>query len=139
MRSLTRTLAVNLRKRQAGFTLVELLVVVGIIVALGAVIVPNVLRFASSGEKGANTAEAASVQTAIDTMMTSQNPPLTAVTAQSGIAPEDDFGATGALDLSGFLRLTDTEYFYCWDATGLLTYPLQSDINGEIAPPALCP
>ena len=88
MRSLTRRLAVNLRKRQAGFTLVELLVVVGIIVALGAVIVPNVLRFADSGDKGANTAEAASVQTAIDTMMTSQDPPITGVTSQSGNPPE---------------------------------------------------
>lgn len=45
-----KKLAVGLRGTLAGFTLVELLVIVGIIVALTYVIIPNVARFAGSGD-----------------------------------------------------------------------------------------
>ena len=41
-----------LRRGESGFTLVELLVVVGIIVALAAVIIPNVASFANRGRDG---------------------------------------------------------------------------------------
>lgn len=136
MRSLTRRLAANLRKRQAGFTLVELLVVVGIIVALGAVIVPNVIQFASSGEKGARTAEAASVQSAIDTMMTDTGTAAVLFPPIGTGSPENDFSfGVGTIDLTTYLRNPDTKYDYCWDASGLLTFPTEVDIeNGDLLP-----
>ena len=143
MRSLTRTLVANLRKRQAGFTLVELLVVVGIIVALGAVIVPNVIQFASSGEEGARTAEAASVQSAIDTYMTEGGFPIVAPSPALGPALGDFSVAPLVLvatDGSSLLRNLDTAFDYCWDDTGLLTFPTQLDIdNGTLVPAAGCP
>ena len=40
-------------RSQAGFTLAELLVVVGIVVGLAASILPNVGRFTGAGERGA--------------------------------------------------------------------------------------
>ena len=56
-------------RQQAGFTLVELLVTVGIIVALAAVIVPSVVIFSGKGDTGAKAAETDNVQVAMDTMM----------------------------------------------------------------------
>ena len=53
-------------RSQVGFTLAELLVVVGIVVGLAAVILPNVGRFTGKGAEAASATEYASVQTAID-------------------------------------------------------------------------
>ncbi len=50
-------------RSQAGFTLAELLVVVGIVVGLAAVILPNVGRFTGEGERGALATELARVWT----------------------------------------------------------------------------
>ena len=111
----------KLLQRKAGFTLVELLVVIGIIVALGAVIVPNVLRFANSGEQGAMAAESDAVQAAMDAMMADVG--VVAVTALVGPATSSGLWtalpAEGSLDL--YLRETITTFFYCWDTTGLIT------------------
>ncbi|MCI0438584.1 MAG: type II secretion system GspH family protein [Chloroflexi bacterium] len=127
MRSLIQKLAARLRKNQAGFTLVELLVVVGIIVALGAVIVPNVIQFADEGTTGAQASEASSLQTAIDTYMADQTPPLIALPAADYPAAlangSNDFSAAGVLDLTtgNYLRNATTQFWYCWNDTGLIT------------------
>ena len=57
-----RRLSRRLPGSEAGFTLVELLVVVGVIVALAAVIVPSVVKFSGKGETGAKAAEGENVQ-----------------------------------------------------------------------------
>ena len=56
----------KVRMTEAGFTLAELLVVVGIVVGLAAVTLPNVGRFAGKGAEGASATESSAVQTAID-------------------------------------------------------------------------
>lgn len=55
----------KLCKNQKGFTLIELLIVIAIIGILLAVIVPNVSKFTSSGEKAAGQSEQQTIQTAI--------------------------------------------------------------------------
>ncbi|MFB3091564.1 MAG: prepilin-type N-terminal cleavage/methylation domain-containing protein, partial [Dehalococcoidia bacterium] len=59
----------RLPKAESGFTLVELLVVVAIIIALAAVIIPSVASFADKGDEGAKAAEMENIQTAMDTYM----------------------------------------------------------------------
>ena len=67
-----KKLASRIAKGQGGFTLIEMIVVVSIIVVLAAVIVPKNLRFIGSGEQGAKDSEAENVQTALDGMMIEQ-------------------------------------------------------------------
>ncbi|MCH7745442.1 MAG: type II secretion system protein [Chloroflexi bacterium] len=123
-------------RKQSGFTLVELLVVVGIIVALAAVVVPNVIQFAQKGDEGASAAEVATVQTAIDTYMADASPPLIALlpinVPVSGTGPAIqvfDGVVTGSVDLSLYMRpdltgTVQTTNWYCWNSTGLVTAQL---------------
>ena len=103
-----------------GFTLVELLIVVGIIVALAAVIVPNVVQFGGKGTEGARASELSTVQTAMDTMLADKN--ITAVTATT--AAPADFSSTigtGSAALGGYMRSPTTTFSYCWTAAGKVT------------------
>ena len=108
-----------LRRHQGGFTLVELLVVVAIVVALAAASVVSVTQFAGKGQEGAIASEGESVQAAMDAMMADKGIKL--VTANSLVTDSgvQNFAAVpteGAL--AGYLRQNPTTYFYCWDSTG---------------------
>ncbi len=127
---------IGLKSGQTGFTLVELLVVVAIIVGLAAAIIPNVGRFTGKGAEGATTAEMESVQASMDAMMAEAG--ITALTANNlgttGTALQTFTGlptATGGgaitlpdastVDLTNYLRSATATYFYCWDTTGIVT------------------
>ncbi len=105
-------------RSQAGFTLAELLVVVGIVVGLAAVILPNVGRFTGEGERGALATEFASVQTAVDAYGAEAANTVTAATGWTN----DLVSGGGGIDLSGYLRLpsaaTLTADLYCWASDG---------------------
>jgi type IV pilus assembly protein PilA len=129
MKGFFKTPATRVAKGQGGFTLIEMIVVVGIIAVLAAVIIPNIGRFINSGESGAMTAEKESVQTAMNAMMADKSV-TTALTnlPESGTQSwsENPTGG-GAVALYGttadtrYLQSASTVYFYCWDAAGQVT------------------
>ena len=127
-----RNLARRINLGQKGFTLIEMIVVVGIIAVLAAVIVPNIGKFIGSGEAGAKSAEQESVETAMGAMMADQA--VTTVTALAGSSINDwsalpvqaaaDPGAVSLYSADpalAYLQLNPTVYFYCFDANGLIT------------------
>jgi len=112
----------HFNRAESGFTLVELLVVVAIIIALAAVIMPGVAGFANKGDEGGNAAERSNVQTGMDLYLADNG--LTSVTANIlaiDTSTNDFSTATGPVDLSPYLRKDSSNYFYCWDALGFLT------------------
>ena len=137
MRRIMKNMVSRLRKSEKGFTLVELLVVVGIIVALAAVIIPNVSRFTGKGNEGALSAEAENVQAAMDTMMANTGSIdvagydlVTDFATQSWTALPTAGGASPNVEvLSGYLRADTTKFFYCFDAAGLVTKQFETALS----------
>ena len=118
---------------QKGFTLFELLITVGIIVALAGSIIPLVIQFANKGDEGSQATELNTVQSAINHMMTINT--VTTITArpESGsavIIPGETFDISGGDIFSNYLRLDGlpTECSYYWNNLGLVT------LNISIAP-----
>lgn len=109
-------------KRDSGFTLVELLVVVGIIVALAAVAVPSISQFADRGESGAQVQEFDAVQSAMDSLMVDSG--VITINPSPGVSKNKwtTFpNGSGVPSLETYIRGSTTAYFYCWDSSGLLT------------------
>lgn len=128
-----RDLARRTNIGQKGFTLIEMIVVVGIIAVLAAVIVPNIGKFIGSGEAGAKSAERESVETAMSAMMADTAVQKVATLVGSNATqdwtglPLPDSVDLGALPLyntanpeQSYLQLDPTVYFYCFNEFGLI-------------------
>ena len=117
----------NFSKSQVGFTLIEMIVTVGIIALLAAVIIPNVGRFVGTGIDGAKAVELDHVEDAFELMM--------AETQATSVTPHDKSNSSSAtsvwtslpaggadvLPLTGYLVSSSTVYFYCYDAAGVVS------------------
>lgn len=109
-------------KNQRGFTLVELVVVLGIMAALAAVVVPVVARFAGRGDTEANSTEKQTVQTAFDLYMSDNSLATitgsgTSTTAWGTVDP----GSVGTFMYPGYMRQTTTKCGYTWSTAGTIT------------------
>ena len=75
------------------------------------------------GQRFIETAEKMEAETdRLQADIATQTEELATVTAR--VNPDlstNDFSASGTVDLSNYLRTTDTSYFYCWDDSGLVT------------------
>ena len=122
-------------KDQKGFTLIEMLVVVGIIVALAAIIVPLVISFAGSGEEAARDGEFAAIKSALQTLMVENDVEVIELAVVA--APGDDFlPATVILTIPDpdvtFADFIDevTSYCYVWTSAGRITAQYLRDSAG---------
>ena len=110
----------SLNSNESGFTLVELLIVVGIIVALAAASITSVIQFAGKGEEGAQAGEADSIQAAMDVLMADNG--IVSVVARdlgSALNSVNDLSSLPiGYDITAFIRDNPTAYYYCWDSTG---------------------
>ena len=125
MRCLIKNRLGRVGEDQKGFTLIEMLVVVGIIVALAAIVVPLVISFAGSGESAAQAGEVETVQTAIQTLMVDND--LSAVTASISGAGGEKIVSTGTqfdatVSLQAYMDQPSTQYCYRWGADGRVTF-----------------
>ena len=120
----------RVRGSESGFTLIEMLIVVGIIVALAAAIVPQVVSFSGKGEEGQKTSEKATVAAAIEGMLADVG--ITSVAQTPGTANL----AWGAAAIFGsvqpatrtavplyptYLSIQTTTYAYCFNSKGAIT------------------
>ena len=129
----------RISKDQRGFSLIEVLVAVGIIAAITAAVIPFVSKFAGTGDEAAKSLEIDSIQAAIDALMSDEKVTVVVGTLDTD-PPTNDFSAAmpdlvGSVDLDTYIRDEVTAYYYCWDNTGAVT--VQQD--EEFVPVALCP
>ena len=102
--------------RQKGFTLVELLVVIGIIATLASIAVPAVGRFVAPARVAADNDEFGRVQAAMDMYIAENNLPPPPVVANA--VASNDFAASNPVLYPAYLRESTTRCTYTWDATG---------------------
>ena len=113
----------RLHKKQKGFTLVELLVVVAILGILAAIVIPNVASFIGTGKSEAKKTELADMQTAVTAYMAAAQ-----TSTMTAIAKTNDFSSTVlASPLSG-RRLPQTR-----TSGGLCTTRCRSEPSAALA------
>ena len=118
---------------QKGFTLIEMLVVTGIIVVLAGIIVPLVISFSGEGEQAAQAGERETIQTSIQSMMVKHD--LTSVTASVTTNTNGEkinstgtqFSTATGINLESFMDQASTLFCYKWGSDGRVTQ--QNDIT----------
>ena len=100
------------------------------IVMVAGLVVPVIVDFFSSQDIGEPYSEKETLQTAMDAMMADKG--ITEVQPSSYAIqdwttyPIASGPALGLVPLSEYLKTVTTEYFYCWDTTGLITQQEES-------------
>ncbi len=106
-------------RRQKGFTLVELLVVIGIIATLASIAIPSVGRFVAPARTAADDEEFGRVQAAMDMYIAENNLPPPAVVANP--VASNDFAASNPVLFPNYMREQTTRCTYTWDTFGQIS------------------
>jgi type IV pilus assembly protein PilA len=110
---------------EGGFTLIELLIVVAILGALAAIVIPNVGRFIGRGEKEAAATEYANIQSAVISMMVDNRLATLPNPVSAQVNRTNDMGAFPDTSVCGTHKLTDpdgNEYLVMVDKDGYILY-----------------
>jgi prepilin-type N-terminal cleavage/methylation domain-containing protein len=107
-----------MHKSNAGFTLVELVVVIAILGVLAAIALPNFVGVTDDGQTQAAEIELDMVQTAMDVMMA-----RTGITSVANTTATNEMATfpTGNVLYPTYMRTANTTGTYSCDATGLVT------------------
>lgn len=109
---------------QRGFTLMEILIAVGILAILAGVAVPTVAHLRSNAEANAAKGELSNVQAAMDSMMSDQGlESVTQVTSENATAtmtafPSASHPLNGDATYGDYIRTSTTRYKYYCDTDG---------------------
>ena len=122
-------------KGEKGFTLIEMLVVVGIIVALAAIIVPLVISFSGSGEDAAQKGERETIQTSIQSLMVDEDLKVVTVSDPAKSTTGEIVNSTGTqfnanFNLQKYMDQATSKFCYRWGADSRVTYQYDVDSAG---------
>ena len=133
------------RRMRGGFTMIEMLVVTGIIVALAAIIVPLVISFSDEGENAAQDGERETMQTAIQSMMVKHDlgkvTPSTSTNTNGELvtSTSTQFSTTSGINLLNFMDQASSKYCYKWGGDGRVTQQNDIDSAGACTATVLYP
>ena len=114
-----------LRFNQRGFTLIEILIAVGILALLAGIAVPTVAVLLSNSEDKAEKGEWANVQAAVDSMMADKE--LESITAVITAIKDMKNFPSGTPLYPDYLRTEFTRCVYKVESNGRVPEPVQGD------------
>jgi prepilin-type N-terminal cleavage/methylation domain-containing protein len=131
MNVITQKVTQRLLNSEAGFTLIEMLITVGIIVTLAAVVTPQLVDYIGYDKESQMAREKISVSRGVRLMMVDKA--VGYVNAEEDTARNDwttyPTGPRNTTPISPYLTFQVSTYFYCWDSKGNVTAQYESPVS----------